>query len=182
MVGYGALTSLWDLAYRLEIEGALVECGTWNGGSASVIQAAAPSRPLWLFDSWEGLPEPGEDDVTNDGLRREAGWNLASVDTVQRRLPRANTVKGWFEDTIPAAKANIGPIALLHVDCDWYKSVSLVLKELYPQVAAGGVVAIDDYAHWRGCRKAVDEFFGDVTSLPDFRRVGQTIRFRKSRD
>jgi Macrocin-O-methyltransferase (TylF) len=69
----------------------------------------------------------------------------------------AHFVNGWFEDTLFASKGEIGSIALLHVDCDWYESVRLVLAELYDQIVPGGVIAIDDYQHWLGCRKAVDE-------------------------
>jgi hypothetical protein len=88
-------------------------------------------------------------------------------------------VKGWFADTVPVTKSEIGLIALLHLDGDYYDSTMLVLTELYPQVVPGGVLAIDDYQHWLGCRRAVDEFFGDVEAMPGFERVEQTIRFRK---
>jgi hypothetical protein len=89
-------------------------------------------------------------------------------------------VKGWFEDTLFASKGEIGSIALLHVDCDWYESVRLVLAELYDQIVPGGVIAIDDYYAWLGCRKAVDEFFDDVETLSGFERVGPAIRLRKA--
>lgn len=67
-------------------------------------------------------------------------------------------VKGWFNDTLPIHKNDIGKIALLHLDCDWYESVKICLEELYDSVIEGGFIFIDDYGHWRGCKKAVDEF------------------------
>jgi O-methyltransferase len=186
LMAYEPLASLWNMAASLEVAGALVECGSFAGGSAAVIATAAPDRQLWMFDSWEGMPEPGELDVTDQGRRREAGWISASealargtLDQLGVDRTRVQMIKGWFEDTVPTAKARVGPIALLHIDCDWYSSVRLVLNELYDQVVAGGVVAVDDYQHWLGCRKAVDEYFENVEAMPGFHRVGATIRFRK---
>jgi hypothetical protein len=67
-------------------------------------------------------------------------------------------VRGWFEQTIPSATPSLGPIALLHLDCDWYESVKLCLDRLYDRVVDGGFIVVDDYGHWQGCRKAIDEF------------------------
>jgi len=67
-------------------------------------------------------------------------------------------VKGWFKDTLPIHKKHIGAIALLHLDCDWYESVKFCLDELYDSVTPGGLIFIDDYGHWIGCKKATDEF------------------------
>jgi (2Fe-2S) ferredoxin len=65
-------------------------------------------------------------------------------------------VKGLFQDTVP--RCDVGPIAVLHLDGDWYESVKVCLDHLYDRVSPGGVIQIDDYGHWEGARKAVDEF------------------------
>jgi macrocin-O-methyltransferase TylF-like protien len=186
MMTYQPLVSLWKLAKSLGVPGALVECGSCKGGSGAIIGAAAPTRTLWLFDSWQGLPEPGQVDIDAYGLQRPEGWNFGTQEETRRALrrlrvngARVRMVRGWFEETISEKKAEIGPIALLHIDADYYESVKLVLTELYPQVTSGGVVAIDDYGHWKGCRTAVDEYFDDVRTMPGFEVVGQTIRFFK---
>ena len=67
-------------------------------------------------------------------------------------------VKGWFQDTLPAFKDEIGPIAILRLDGDWYESTKCCLEHLYEQVVPGGYVIIDDYGCWGGCRIATDEF------------------------
>jgi hypothetical protein len=64
-------------------------------------------------------------------------------------------VRGLFEDTLHVDK----PVALAHLDCDWYESVKLCLERIEPMLQAGGVLVIDDYDAWSGCRAAVDEYF-----------------------
>ena len=177
----------------MEIAGSIVECGVCNGGSAAVMALAArdcgDGREIWLFDSWEGLPEPGPLDVSSRGTRRERGWNLGSERTVEAllfeklRLPRENIhlVKGWFEETLPRYRETIAPIALLHLDGDWYASTKTCLDQLYDAVSPGGVVAVDDYGHWQGCKRAVDEFLeprGLAVSPPS---EDGAIFFRKPR-
>lgn len=160
-LSYAKLARLWELT-RTAPPGAVVECGVWRGGSAAMIARADPKRELWLFDSWQGLPPPGLLDVATGGKRVAAGENPASEADVQkafRRVPaQANLVAGWFEDTLSARKGEIGPIGLLHLDGDWYDSILVCLRELHDQVVPGGIIAVDDYGHWEGCRAAVDEF------------------------
>jgi O-methyltransferase len=170
LLSYPRLSALFDLATDVErkrIPGSLVECGVWNGGSAGIMAVAVEdSRDVWLFDSWEGLPEPGEIDTSVTGIRREKGWDLGSIDNVKRLFfhklsvdqSRVHVVKGWFEETLPVHRRKVGAIALLHLDGDWYASIKRCLEELYDQVSPGGYVAIDDYGYWKGCKQAVDEF------------------------
>lgn len=163
MLDYPRLASLYRLAATAP-PGALVECGSCNGGSAAMMAIAAAGRDVWLFDSWEGLPEPGSDDVAVTGKRRAAGANLGHLDRVERLLfkklhldpRRVHLIEGWFQETLPATRT--GAIGLLHVDADWYESVRYVLESMYDRVAVGGAVQIDDYGHWLGCKRAVDEF------------------------
>jgi O-methyltransferase len=170
LLSYPRLSALFSLAADLErrrIPGCLVECGVWNGGSAGMAAVALDdSRDVWLFDSWEGLPEPGDFDTSVTGIRREKGWDLGSIDNVERLLfhklsidqSRVHVVQGWFEETLRAHRRKVGAIALLHLDGDWYESTKCCLEELYDQVSPGGYIIIDDYGYWMGCRKAVDEF------------------------
>lgn len=169
---YQKLSALYDAASGLEarcISGSFVECGVRNGGSAAVIAAiAAPNskRDLWLFDSWEGLPDPTGLDITDDGQPGHRGQALGDLEQVRELLfskmnldpNKIHLEKGWFNQTIPAVKDNLGEIALLNLDCDWYESVKFCIEQLYPRVVKGGYVFIDDYYYWRGAKKAVDEF------------------------
>jgi len=65
---------------------------------------------------------------------------------------------GWFQDTLPVDHQDIGPIAILRLDGDWYASTKICLDYLFNKVVSGGIVIIDDYGTYEGCRKAVDEY------------------------
>ncbi len=183
MVGYKRLSNVYELACKAEAEnvpGAFVEFGVWKGGAAGVMAAVAKEaeseRMTWLFDSFEGLPEPTEKDGTHAaeyasehtlGRLRSIVKCVGPIEDVEKlffsvlRIPREQVriEKGWFQETLPGAKQELGQIAILRLDADWYESTKYILEELYDQVAPGGWVIVDDYGHWEGCRKAVDEFF-----------------------
>ncbi len=144
------------------VPGALVDCGAWNGGSTLLLSNGAPSREAWAFDSFAGLPEPGELDGSYS-----TGWGGA-LQGSERRVREAfarfgdpgrlHVVPGWFEESFPRALPAIERVALLHADGDWYESVLLTLETFYPRVAPGGYVVIDDYGHWEGARRATDGY------------------------
>jgi O-methyltransferase len=164
---------------RRQLPGAFVECGVWKGGCSAVMAYAAQKngsrRVSWLFDSFKGLPEPGEKD---GGLAHEYSDNRSGgrMDPVGKLVASEKDVadvfarlgidpalmrvrKGWFQDTLPAAKKEIGPIAVLRMDGDWYESTIVCFENLYDLVAPGGYVIVDDYGYWEGCKTACDEFF-----------------------
>ena len=81
-------------------------------------------------------------------------------DTLLRRgypAERLHFVRGPVEETMPAGAPD--SLALLRLDTDWYESTRHELEHLYPRLADGGVLIIDDYGHWEGSRRAVDEYF-----------------------
>ena len=145
------------------------------------------TRPKWFFDSFEGLPEPTAEDYAEDGRTGEfirplpKGACLGTIEQVSEllfdtlELPRSEVhlVKGWFQDTVPAQRKDVGPIAVLRLDGDWYESTKIPLEAFYDQITPGGVVIVDDYATCFGSRKAVDEFRGNrsITAelIPDGR-------------
>jgi O-methyltransferase len=71
-------------------------------------------------------------------------------------MSHVRLVKGKVEDTVP--KNAPEKIALLRLDTDWYESTRRELVHLFPRLVPGGVLIIDDYGHWQGARKAVDEY------------------------
>ncbi len=159
---------------RSALPGTIVECGVWKGGSSAMMAAACQDsgvqRDFWLFDSFEGLPPPTEKDNAFERTYYFKGMNKGSIEAVERifrklglPLERVHFVKGWFEQSIPAA--TVEQIALLHIDADWYDSVSLVLNELYDRVVPGGYVVFDDYGYWEGCDRAAHDFL-DRRGLP----------------
>ncbi len=182
MVGYARVANVYDVAQDIisqGIQGALVECGVWRGGlvgiMATLAQKEAKGRRTWLFDSFEGLPEPTELDGVkaksyasskSEGKLASIQQCVGTLEDVSRllfdilKLDKKNIIfkKGWFQNTLPLEKGIIGSIALLRLDGDWYESTKCCLENLYDNVVKGGYIIIDDYGCWEGCRKAVDEF------------------------
>jgi len=195
MLSWREISSLYDAACVLEkerIPGNIAELGVCNGGSSGAVAAvveASGNRHIWMFDSWEGLPEPTEDDVSCLGEKGEKGICLGSEGKCRELLfqklhlaeQRKHFEKGWFQNTVPGKKKTIGDIALLHLDGDWYESVKFGLDELYDQVVPGGFVFIDDYGYWQGARKAVDEFLVARDIQVNFHKVDTTAVFFRKR-
>jgi hypothetical protein len=204
MVSFERLATLWQQVRYLDrcgVKGALVECGVWRGGCAGLMAlahtrgGAKPSREVHLFDSFQGLPRPdrsvdGERAVrlargAADGARipiescvasREVARRLL-VDTIGYPADLVKIHEGWFQDTLPDAGASIGPIALLRLDGDWYSSTRVCLEQLYGKVSQFGVVVVDDYGHYEGCRKAVDEFLAGLGRPILLNHIDYTGRF-----
>jgi O-methyltransferase len=180
-----ALHRLACEAARRRVAGALVDCGAWNGGSSILLGAGAPDRPVWVFDSFEGLPAPGALDGSESSAF--AGACLGSAEKVRAGFARfldparLQLRPGWFEDTLPPAASEIGRIAVLHCDGDWYDSVRLTLEVFYPLVSPGGFVVIDDYGTWPGARLATDEFRALEQDHALLRRVDHTGRWWRKR-
>lgn len=163
-----------------QIVGDIVECGVWKGGSMmavayTLIQKLDPNRNLYLFDTFTGMSEPSEKDISIAGTTafqelRESQksdessiWCYADLETVKTKVystgypkEKIHFIQGKVEDTIPEKAPS--QIALLRLDTDWYESTRHELEHLFPRIADGGVIIIDDYGHWQGARQAVDEY------------------------
>lgn len=160
------------------ILGDIVECGVWKGGSMMTAAITCrdqkqTDRILHLFDTFDGMPPPTEAD--KDFLGNSAAdqmaiqdkssiiWARAQLDEVKHNMqstgyPTQNIryVKGLVEETIPQNAPE--SIALLRLDTDWYESTKHEMEHLFPRLVPGGVLILDDYGHWEGARKAVDEY------------------------
>jgi len=152
------------------IPGAIVECGTWKGGMiAGMAMILGRRRDYYLFDSFEGLP-PAQP-IDGPAARRwqqdtrsphyfdncTAAASDAAAAMALAGIPDARIVKGWFEETLPAASFPQG-IALLRLDADWYASTYQVLSSLFRFVNENGLIIVDDYYCWDGCARAVHDF------------------------
>jgi O-methyltransferase len=167
---------------RHKIPGDIVECGVWRGGSMQAVaytlhEAGDTSRDLYLFDTFEGMTEPTEHDVRKDGVRagdlmqtmdRSSNlWAVASLDDVKSGFEgnpypeeKRHYIVGPVEETIPDALPET--ISILRLDTDWYESTRHELAHAYSRLSPGGVLILDDYLHWEGSRKAIDEFIADL--------------------
>jgi hypothetical protein len=164
---------------RVDIPGAIVECGSYRGGAGFLMahllrEAGVRDRKVWLFDSFEGLPPPQDIDGASaleyaanpdspdyqDNLR--ASFEEVQLTAEELGLaPYTECVKGWFEGTLPACRERIGPIALLRVDGNWYSSVRCCLETLGDQVVDDGFVIVHTYYTYDGCAKAAHEFLAE---------------------
>jgi hypothetical protein len=193
-----------DYVVRAGVEGAFAECGVWLGGSVLAMilrlqQHGVGDRDIFLYDTFEGMTQPGEHDLSDydepalDTWKRADSesrrpWDfffkpeLFNLDAVRRTLlasgypaSRIHLVKGPVEQTIPAQAPE--SLALLRLDTDWYESTRHEMQHLYPRIAGGGVLIVDDYGHWQGCRRAVDEYFGSGQARPVLlNRIDYTAR------
>ena len=176
------------------IPGDWVECGVWKGGSSMMAALSFKHfnkfRDLWLYDTFEGMSEATKEDVSWQGEKgkdyKEPEW--PGVQEVQFNMDSTgynNTgiainskhiryVIGKVEDTLH--KTTPVRIAILRLDTDWYKSTLYELQQLYPLLISGGVLIIDDYGHWEGARKAVDEYFESIGVFPMLNRIDYTGR------
>jgi len=194
-----SLSRAVDYIISNKVEGDIVECGVWRGGSMmlvakKLIKANDLNRSLYLFDTFEGMSEPDDKDVSAiDSVKAEAlldkadkfagnnVWCYSSLDEVKANLKKTQYdnsktffVKGKVEDTLPHAA--LDKIALLRLDTDWYESTRHELETLYDKLVFGGVLIIDDYGHWEGCRKAVDEFIKERNLSIHLIRIDYTGR------
>lgn len=193
LIGSSGLEHTHDLArdvVQRGIAGAFVECGVAQGGCAALLAMVADSdqakRPCWFFDSFEGLPDPTTQDFTDGRTGKHIrplpkGSCLGTCEQVSQLLfenfglsrHHVKLVKGWFQDTIQATSEEVGPIAILRIDGDWYESTRCCLEMMYDQVSVGGHIIIDDYCSCYGARKATDEFLRrrnmEVALVPDGR-------------
>jgi O-methyltransferase len=179
------------------IPGAIVECGVWRGGSMmaaalSLLALESTQRQLYFFDTFEGMPAPTDVDVDWHGraardLMRHASpeaemirakSSLAEVQQAMMltRYPweKLRFVPGRVEETLP--KHAPRQIALLRLDTDWYESTYHELEHLYPSLVDDGILIVDDYGHWQGARKAVDDYFRRQGLEADLRTIDFTGR------
>lgn len=163
------------------VEGDCVEYGVALGGSAILIaKLMGPDRSFTGFDLFGTIPPPSPRDAEESHARYEviASGRSAGIggdryygyeDDLYGKVvkhfkafglgvggPRIDLVKGLFDDTV-----SFGPekkIAFAHIDCDWHDPVALCLEKTYARLSPGGVIILDDYNDYGGCRTATTDF------------------------
>lgn len=175
-----ALINAVNYVVNHKIEGAFVECGVWRGGSSMAMIMAlqalgAQNRELYLYDTYAGMNAPTEEDVSITGGKASkkfsetmisedsSEWCYSPLDEVKQNVlstgypqEQVRFIVGKVEETIPAEIPD--EIALLRLDTDWYESTKHEMIHLFPRLKKNGVLIIDDYGHWEGARKAIDEY------------------------
>lgn len=149
----------------LAIEGDFVELGCYKGDTslmlAEVLQGL--DKKLWIYDSFEGLPEKSAKDESAAGVDFRRGELAVSKREVKARFLRAGLTvpkikKAWFselkDEDLPEE------IAFAFLDGDLYESIKDSLKLVEDKMVAGGVIMVHDYTNEAlpGVARAVDEW------------------------
>jgi hypothetical protein len=173
-----------------KINGSYVECGVMAGSHPVIacnviLNNNFSIRDIYMYDTYEGLTEPGEYDYSTDNpiyhMNREQvlqmwnsykmsedtnGWCYCSLEDVKNNVYKTNYpkdklhfIKGDVMETLAQEENIPEEISVLRLDTDWYESSKFELQKLYHKVVKGGVIILDDYFHWDGQRRATDEFF-----------------------
>ncbi len=176
------LSQAIEYIYKKEIEGDFIECGVWRGGNLMLMNRLnnfySLNKIIYGFDTFEGMTTPNNFDVDyknssassqmNNSLKSKDLKNVhcfSPIEEVIKNLKKYNNIdnikliKGSVEKTLLDINNLPKKISLLRLDTDFYDSTLVELKLLYPLLVKGGVLIIDDYGHWKGCKKAVDEYF-----------------------
>jgi len=170
-----------DYVNKNNIVGDVVEIGVYKGGSMLAMMKAHEksgntSRVFHLYDTFSGMTPPTDIDKDYNGYSAKRLMEtseqvkcIAPLDVVMKNI-QCNTKIG--DEKI---KYHIGDIlentfypdaiAVLRLDTDWYELTKFELEHFYPKVVSKGVVIIDDFGHWIGCRKAVYEFLASHPEL-----------------
>jgi O-methyltransferase len=195
----GVVALCQSIAYleNHRIPGAVVECGVWKGGSVmasalALLALESTQRQLYLYDTFAGMTQPTNLDVDwqgrpardlirqstpeGDHVRAKCSLDDVKQTLMQTRYPweKILFVPGPVETTIPTHAPE--QIALLRLDTDWYASTYHELEHLYPRLVDGGVLMVDDYGHWQGAKKAVDDYFREHGIDAELRTIDFTGR------
>lgn len=174
---------VWSMARQCShLAGDFLEAGVYRGGSALLIwralQAEGVKRSFHLFDSFAGLPAPGDRD-------RHAEGDLSDTSVEDVRSLFAETQagvlhQGWIPETF--RDCGVGAVAFAHVDLDLERSVLDACEFIYPRLQHGGIIVFDDYGFpsCPGARAAVDAFFEDLPEVPLVLPTGEAVVFRLS--
>ena len=185
---------------KKKIKGDFVECGVWRGGNIillkNILEQHKIKKNVYGFDTFQGMTEPTRHDVdtennsasilmkkTNKNDQEFSIWAYSSLEKTKKNIYKnikskknLKLIQGKVEDTLVIKENVPKKISLLRLDTDWYESTKIELEILYPLLQKGGILIIDDYGHFKGCRKAVDEYFSKYKKKPLLHYVDYTCR------
>lgn len=173
MIGLERLSNLQHCIEAVVTDGVpgdFIEAGVWRGGATMFTRTLLDTmnsgdRLVWAADSFRGLPSPDATSYPADknDAHHTVDYLAVSLDEVKRNFELYDIatdgvrfLQGWFRDTLPTLTGH--QWALIRLDGDMYESTIIGLEMLYPYLAPGGFLIVDDYGAVAGCREAVDDF------------------------
>ena len=171
------------------IDGDFVECGVWKGGNIIGVMEyfhyyQIEDKNIWLYDTFEGMSKPEDVDVDLNNVKAQKIIDTIScyspLDEVKKNLleskfnhNKLKIVVGDVNETLLSEQNIPTNICVLRLDTDWYSSTKKELEVLYPKLTVNGVLIVDDYGHWKGCKKAVDEYAENLKKF-EFEQIDYT--------
>jgi len=178
---WGLIQSMKHISNN-KIKGAFVECGVWRGGNLALMSRFCNyhklEKSIFGYDTFDGMSEATSEDIDYNGnYASEAMSNsqknenirnihaFAGLQQVEKNLKTLNCadgirlIKGKVEESLRVPDNLPSEISILRLDTDWYESTKIELEVLFPRLVKGGILIIDDYGHFKGAQKAVDDYF-----------------------
>lgn len=179
------------------VPGDVLECGVALGGSAILLAAMkGEGRAFHGYDVFGLIPPPGPNDPpeaharhaeitsgSSPGLGGDVYYGYQD-DLLQRvtdafadfglTVGDADAIhlhRGLFDDTLEVD----GPVALAHVDSDWFDPVDTCLRRIAPHLQPGGFIVLDDYNDYGGCRAAADAYVAESDGALAFVPLAETM-------
>jgi hypothetical protein len=170
----------------------------WKGGSIMAMALALKElgdmrREIYLYDTFSGMSAPTNVDISYNGKpaqkiqynhkisKDHIDWCYSSLEEVKSNVysigypkDKFHFIQGKVEDTLPENAPE--KIALLRLDTVWYESTKHELIHLFPLLSHKGVIMIDDYGHWQGVKKAVDEYILENKLCILLNRIDSSVR------
>lgn len=184
------ILALTERVIKEKIPGSLAEVGVWKGGAIMAMALKCKQmgevRDIHVYDTFSGMTSPTDADVDLDGNSAKGIFDIVRCyvpfDEVKRNIdsveyPNIVYHKG---DITKADPESFPRFALLRLDTDWYESTRFELAHMEPKVSPYGFVIVDDYGHWKGSRRAVDEFKPHNLNVIDYTGVWWQKDFGRS--
>lgn len=145
------------------LEGDVAQVGVYRGGTARMISECfiQTNKTIFLFDTFEGLPDKSEFDTSDAGddiLKEFNDVNFSDVENYFKDIKNISFRKGFFPETTKGLEQR--KFCFVYLDADLYQSTKDGLQFFYERMIPGGVIILDDYksGRWPGVERAVQEF------------------------
>tara|TARA_B100000767_G_scaffold54109_1_gene49765 strand:- start:1099 stop:3543 length:2445 start_codon:yes stop_codon:yes gene_type:complete len=195
-----ALDNLKDNVLKTsKLNGIIIETGCAKGGSSVCIgYFKEKSKIFKIYDTFSLIPPHSTNDnkdchdrykkiISGEESKDYYGYQINLINTIKKTFDKFNLnivennielIQGLYENTLKVNE----PVSFAHIDCDWYDSVMVSLKEIEPNLVKGGILTLDDYYCWSGCKKACDDYFKDKKNNYLFEKKANRLNITKLND
>lgn len=151
----------------VKTDGFYLEFGVYQGFTVDYIARLFPTKTIYGFDSWQGLPE--------DWNHKHPKGSYSTNGTIPSVPSNVKLISGWFEDTLPEFIKNNPNIktAFVHIDSDLYSSAKTIFKHFGHTFVHGTVIVFDEYSQDAGEKKAFEEWLEEVELFAATIRITQ---------